>query len=295
MNRAKIVGTGAAVPRKILTNADLERLVETSDQWITERTGIKERHIVVGRGEVLRSLHEGGRRSVEAGSHEGRGHRHDPRRDDFRRHAVPGDRVPRPEEPRRDEGGGVGRRGRLRRLPLRAAPGRRAHPVQQGGERPGHRRRDPVPVRGLDRPIDLRPLRRRRGRGRPAGHEGRPRDPRHADEVRRQLLRLHQHAGRRIELSRQRPALSGTEAVLHPDEGERDVQGRRQGDGGRDRRPAEGAGVQERGHQGLRPAPGQRADHRRRRDAAEIPGRPRLQERGPLREHFRRIDPHRAG
>jgi 3-oxoacyl-[acyl-carrier-protein] synthase-3 len=46
MNRAKILGTGAAVPRKILTNADLEKMVETTDQWITERTGIKERHIV---------------------------------------------------------------------------------------------------------------------------------------------------------------------------------------------------------------------------------------------------------
>jgi 3-oxoacyl-[acyl-carrier-protein] synthase-3 len=46
MNRAKIMGTGAAVPRKLLTNADLEKIVETSDQWITERTGIKERHIM---------------------------------------------------------------------------------------------------------------------------------------------------------------------------------------------------------------------------------------------------------
>lgn len=41
----EILGTGHAVPDKILTNADLERMVETSDQWITERTGIKERHI----------------------------------------------------------------------------------------------------------------------------------------------------------------------------------------------------------------------------------------------------------
>ncbi len=46
MNRAKILGTGAAVPKKVLTNADLEKMVQTSDQWITERTGIKERHIV---------------------------------------------------------------------------------------------------------------------------------------------------------------------------------------------------------------------------------------------------------
>ncbi len=46
MIRAKILGTGAAVPKKILSNADLEKLVETSDEWITSRTGIRERHIV---------------------------------------------------------------------------------------------------------------------------------------------------------------------------------------------------------------------------------------------------------
>ncbi|HYX19862.1 MAG TPA: beta-ketoacyl-ACP synthase III [Thermoanaerobaculia bacterium] len=46
MIRAKILGTGAAVPKRILSNADLEKLVETSDEWITSRTGIRERHIV---------------------------------------------------------------------------------------------------------------------------------------------------------------------------------------------------------------------------------------------------------
>jgi len=40
-----ITGVGAYVPDKILTNADLERLVDTSDEWITTRTGIKERHM----------------------------------------------------------------------------------------------------------------------------------------------------------------------------------------------------------------------------------------------------------
>ncbi|PYQ33971.1 MAG: 3-oxoacyl-ACP synthase, partial [Acidobacteria bacterium] len=45
MNRARVVGTGAAVPKKVLSNADLEKLVETSDEWITTRTGIKERRI----------------------------------------------------------------------------------------------------------------------------------------------------------------------------------------------------------------------------------------------------------
>ncbi|MBC8647730.1 MAG: beta-ketoacyl-ACP synthase 3, partial [Thermoanaerobaculia bacterium] len=55
MNRARIVGTGAAVPKKILTNADLEKLVETSDKWIMERTGIKQRH-VVSEGEKFSDL-----------------------------------------------------------------------------------------------------------------------------------------------------------------------------------------------------------------------------------------------
>ena len=42
--RAAILGTGRSYPEGILTNADLERMVETSDEWITTRTGIKERH-----------------------------------------------------------------------------------------------------------------------------------------------------------------------------------------------------------------------------------------------------------
>jgi len=42
---AEILGTGRAVPDKVLTNADLEKMVDTSDEWITERTGIKERRI----------------------------------------------------------------------------------------------------------------------------------------------------------------------------------------------------------------------------------------------------------
>ena len=44
--RAKITAVGAYVPPRLLTNADLEKMVETNDQWITERTGIRERHLV---------------------------------------------------------------------------------------------------------------------------------------------------------------------------------------------------------------------------------------------------------
>jgi 3-oxoacyl-[acyl-carrier-protein] synthase-3 len=45
MVHAKITGTGSAVPEKVVSNLDLERLVETSDEWIVTRTGIKERHV----------------------------------------------------------------------------------------------------------------------------------------------------------------------------------------------------------------------------------------------------------
>ncbi len=45
MTHACIAGTGSYLPKKILTNADLEKMVKTSDQWIQERTGIRGRHI----------------------------------------------------------------------------------------------------------------------------------------------------------------------------------------------------------------------------------------------------------
>lgn len=43
--RAAVTGLGAYVPEKILTNADLEKMVDTTDEWIRTRTGIRERHI----------------------------------------------------------------------------------------------------------------------------------------------------------------------------------------------------------------------------------------------------------
>jgi 3-oxoacyl-[acyl-carrier-protein] synthase-3 len=43
---AKIVGLGADLPKRVLSNAELETLVDTSDEWITTRTGIRQRHVV---------------------------------------------------------------------------------------------------------------------------------------------------------------------------------------------------------------------------------------------------------
>ena len=45
MYKAKIIATGYYLPRKVLTNKDLERTVDTSDDWIRQRTGIRERRI----------------------------------------------------------------------------------------------------------------------------------------------------------------------------------------------------------------------------------------------------------
>jgi len=50
MINTKIFGTGSYVPSKVLTNEDLKRFVDTSDEWIQSRTGIKERHIVTDEG-----------------------------------------------------------------------------------------------------------------------------------------------------------------------------------------------------------------------------------------------------
>ena len=46
MTRAKIIGVGAYAPKRVLTNAELEKMVDTNDEWIVQRTGIRERHIV---------------------------------------------------------------------------------------------------------------------------------------------------------------------------------------------------------------------------------------------------------
>ena len=47
MTYARITGTGGYLPENVMTNSDLEKIVDTSDQWIRERTGIEQRHIAV--------------------------------------------------------------------------------------------------------------------------------------------------------------------------------------------------------------------------------------------------------
>jgi len=63
---SRILGTGGYLPAKVVTNQDLERLVDTTDAWIRERTGIRQRHIV-DEGETCVDLAErAARRAIEA-------------------------------------------------------------------------------------------------------------------------------------------------------------------------------------------------------------------------------------
>ncbi len=63
---ARIAGTGGYLPAKVLTNADLEKIVDTSDEWIIERTGIRMRHIAA-EGETTCDLAEAAaRRAIAA-------------------------------------------------------------------------------------------------------------------------------------------------------------------------------------------------------------------------------------
>lgn len=66
MAYARITGTGGYLPENIMTNHDIEKIVDTTDQWIRDRTGIEQRHIAV-EGETTVDLAEGAsRKAIEA-------------------------------------------------------------------------------------------------------------------------------------------------------------------------------------------------------------------------------------
>lgn len=66
MKYAKIAGTGGYLPEKILSNADLEKMVETTDQWILERTGISQRHIMADDETTSGMAEKAARKALEA-------------------------------------------------------------------------------------------------------------------------------------------------------------------------------------------------------------------------------------
>ena len=66
MTYARITGTGSYLPEKVLTNHDLEKMVDTSDQWIRERTGISKRHIAADNETTCDLAEQAARRAMEA-------------------------------------------------------------------------------------------------------------------------------------------------------------------------------------------------------------------------------------
>lgn len=66
MTYSKILGTGSYLPEKVLTNFDLEKMVETSNDWIVERTGIRERHIAAENENAVTMAEKAGLNALEA-------------------------------------------------------------------------------------------------------------------------------------------------------------------------------------------------------------------------------------
>ena len=66
MKYSRIVGTGSYLPKKVLTNEDLAKIVDTSDEWIVSRTGIKRRHIMSGEETTNSMAEAAARKAIEA-------------------------------------------------------------------------------------------------------------------------------------------------------------------------------------------------------------------------------------
>jgi 3-oxoacyl-[acyl-carrier-protein] synthase-3 len=66
MTYAKILGTGSYLPERIVTNFDLEKMVETSNEWIVERTGIRQRHMAEDHENAVTLSEQAGRNALEA-------------------------------------------------------------------------------------------------------------------------------------------------------------------------------------------------------------------------------------
>src|SRR3989338_2180210 len=64
MKYSKIIGTGSYLPKKVLTNAELEKMVDTTDEWIVQRVGVRRRHLVADSGDTTVSMAEAAARAA---------------------------------------------------------------------------------------------------------------------------------------------------------------------------------------------------------------------------------------
>ena len=64
MIRSVVRGVGSALPKRVLTNQEMESMVDTTDEWIVQRTGIRQRYIA-GEGETTASLGDAAARLLD--------------------------------------------------------------------------------------------------------------------------------------------------------------------------------------------------------------------------------------
>ena len=167
--RSQVAGVGAYLPARVVSNAELAQKLETSDEWIRERTGIRERRIAAD-GECTSDLaiaaSQEALRAAGMNAERDRSHR---ARDRNARRDLPGDRHDGASAPRHHARCSVRHSGRVLRLRLRRRDRRQLHQGRPSQERPRHRRRNLLAHHRLERPHDGRPLRRRRRRDDPHG------------------------------------------------------------------------------------------------------------------------------
>ena len=169
MTRSVILGTGMAVPERVVTNDDLSSLMDTTDEWISVRTGIRQRHWVREGETGVELACTASEKAIAAAGMRPSRHRRDRAGHLHARSLRARQRRPAaaPDGPRADPG--AGRAGAVQRLHLRACDGgcldSRGHVSPCAGRRPG----DPVDGHGCHhaRPRDRRHLRRRCRRRRP--------------------------------------------------------------------------------------------------------------------------------
>ena len=183
--RSVVLGCGSYLPQKVLTNAELAARIDTSDEWIVQRTGIRQRHIAA-EGEFTSHLAINAARAalehagldaqaidlivlgdLDAGQH------------------LSGDRGRGAERARHPSWRGLRSAGGVLRLRLRARHRRQFPAHRRLQARAGDRRRDLLAHSRLERSRHLRAVRRRRRRRRAggAGPAGQALRPRHADHA----------------------------------------------------------------------------------------------------------------
>ena len=288
--RAGIAGTGAYVPAKVMTNEDFARLVDTSDEWITQRTGIKERRYAAPDEHCSDLCVRAAERALEDAGIAAKD------LDLIVVGTLTADYVLPAVSclVRTSARQAHGRRRRVHRLPDGALHRRGFRRRETHAERARHRSRDALALRRHAGPEHVHPLRRRRGRGGRDAVRGvrAGRDPGNHARRGRLGLRADPHAhGRRQDAAP--PSRLRSARELHrsarprglPLRRDQDDRAHREGDGGN--RSLEGRPP--------RPAPGESAHHRFGAGAPRL-GRESLRhQHREVRQYLRRLGPDRAG